>query len=90
MSNYKLTTWANGFGIWYCRADFDFGVGNTPDAERLKYKALDAAKRAIRRELKLREGDKLGRLRYEIADNKLDSLNRLWSITVKERTEKTK
>ena len=85
--SYDLTTWANGFGIWHCRADFHFGVGNTGEAEKLKYRALDSAKRAIRRELKLREGDKLGRLRYEIAENDIDSLNRLWSITVRERTE---
>lgn len=83
--SYTLTTWANGFGVWHCRADFNFGVGNTGDAEALKYKALAAAKRAIRRELKLREGDKLGRLGYEVADNDIDSLNRMWSITVAEK-----
>ena len=85
---YEVQTWANSFGIWHAKVNFSFGVGNTSEGEALKHRAVAIAKEAIRRELKLREGNKLGRLRYEIAENKIDSLNRLWSITVKERETK--
>lgn len=83
---FELTSWADGFGRWHCRADFDFpGVGNTPEAEALKYRALDACKRKIRKELQEREASKLGRVRYEVSSSKLDPLNRMHSITVSER-----
>jgi hypothetical protein len=86
VSNYTLTSWADGFGIWHCRVDFaPPGVGNTPEAERIKYNGLDSAKRRIRKEIVSRESKPIRRLQYEISDNKIDSLNRMWSITVKEK-----
>lgn len=86
MKNYELTSWANGFGIWHCRVDFaPPGMGNTYEAERIKYAGLDAAKRRIRKEITSREAGPIRRLRYEVVANKIDSLNRLWSITVAEK-----
>lgn len=87
MKNYELTYWADGFGVWHCRADFASpGVGNTPEAEAIKFSALAACKRKIRTELATREAPKtLGRLSYHVVANKLDSLNRMWSITVAEK-----
>jgi hypothetical protein len=85
---YKLNTFADGFGLWRCEVIFDFpGVGNTPYSEALKYRALDAAKRAIRKEIASRESQPVRRLSYEIVANKLDSLNRLHSLTVGERND---
>ena len=83
--SYTIESWANGFGVWHAKASFATGVGNTPEAERLKYNALAQCKRRIREELKARQGQPLARLRYEIADNYVDAQNRMWSITVKER-----
>jgi hypothetical protein len=82
--NYTLTTWADGFGVWHCRADFDSpGVGNSHEAEALKYKALDACKRKIRKQIANREAPRqVARLSYQVVANELDSLNRMWSITV--------
>jgi hypothetical protein len=82
---YTIDSWANGFGIWHARAVFGSGVGNTPEAERLKHNAVAQCKRRIREELKERNTQPLRRLRYEISDNYVDSMNRMWSITVKER-----
>ena len=84
---YQLTTWADGFGVWHCRADFDSpGVGNSPEGEAIKFRALAACKRKIRVELALREAPRtLTRLSYHVVANKLDSLNRMWSITVAEK-----
>jgi hypothetical protein len=83
--DYQLEAWADGFGDWYCKVTFDFpGLGNTPEAERRKYAGLRAAKRRIREELKARQALPLAPLSYVIHANKIDQLNRLHSLTVKE------
>ena len=83
---FNLETYANGFGVWHCKVFFDFpGVGNTPEAEAMKFRALDAAKKAIRAEIVVREAQSVKRLSYHIVANKLDSLNRLHSLTVAEK-----
>jgi hypothetical protein len=83
---YTVDTWANGYGVWHAQAIFGFGVGNTPEAERMKYNALATLKRTIRRELVERSGPGgVGRLSYEVSDNYVDAQNRLWSITVREK-----
>ena len=83
--DYVISTWADGYGVWYAKADFTSPMGNTGAAETIKWNALQACKRAIRRELKERQSQPLKRLAYEVHDNDIDSLNRMWSITVKER-----
>lgn len=81
---YTLTTWADSAGVWHCRAVFDFpGLGNTGPAEEIKHAALRACKRAIKRNAAKTVP---ARLSYEIAANKLDSLNRLHHFTVREKT----
>lgn len=84
---YSLTVYADGFNRWYCRADFNApGVGNTPQGEAIKYAAVKACKRKIRKEIVDRELPKrVGKLSYEVVANRLDSLNRMWSITVAEK-----
>ena len=83
---YTLNTFANGFGLWRCEILFDSpGVGNSPEAEALKYRALNAGKRAIRKEIVSREAKPVRRLSFEIVANRFDNLNRLWSLTVGER-----
>jgi hypothetical protein len=85
-NGYVVETWANGYGIWHARAVFGSGVGNSPEAERMKYRALDNLKRAIRREIVDREAPKqVRRLSYEVSDNYIDAQNRMWSITVREK-----
>ena len=86
--NYELTSWANGFGIWHCRADFTPpGLGNSPEAEGIKHLALAACKRRIRRELVDRESPgTIVRLSFQVFDIKIDSMNRMWSITVAEKS----
>ena len=83
--SYTIESWADGYGLWYARALFGSGVGNTPEAERLKHNAVAQCKRRIREELKERNTQPLRRLRYEISNNNIDSMNRMWSITVKEK-----
>ncbi len=87
MRHYEIFTWADGFGRWFAKVDFHHGVGNTAEAEALKYRALEAAKRSIRREIQERQKATVKRLTYDVVANKLDMMNRLWSITVAERTE---
>jgi hypothetical protein len=85
-TGYTLNTFANGFGLWRCEITFDYpGLGNTQEAEVVKYRALDSAKVAIRKEIVARESRPVRRLSYEIVANKLDSLNRLHSLTVGEK-----
>jgi len=84
-AHYAIDAWANGYGVWHARAVFGSGVGNTPEGERMKHNAVAQCKRRIREEIKARQGQPLGRLRYEIANNYIDPQNRMWSITVKEQ-----
>ena len=86
MKYYSVETWANGFGVWHAKASFYTGLGNTPEAERIKHNALANLKRTIRREIQERQGAKVGRLLYEVSANYIDAHNRLWTITVKEKS----
>jgi hypothetical protein len=85
---YAIDTWADGYGIWHAQAVFGSGVGNTPEAEQLKHKALANLKRAIRKEIMDREAPKqVRRLAYEVSANYIDAQNRMWSITVREKVD---
>jgi len=81
---YKITTWADGFGKWHGKATFSGPLGNSGEAERIKYAGVEAAKRAIRLEIVLRESMPVGRIKYEVKESDIDSLNRMWSITIME------
>ena len=83
--HYDISTYADGFGIWYARVDFLGPMGNSGEAERIVYSAMENAKRYIRNELKVRQNAPLRRTYYEVTANKIDSMNRLWSITLGEK-----
>jgi hypothetical protein len=85
MPDYKLSAYANGFGIWHCRITYPIALGNTGEAEAIITKSMRAAKRAIRREIVERmEPVKTRRLSYKVAANDTASDNRLRSLTIAE------
>jgi hypothetical protein len=79
---YVTRVWVEEDGATMAQVKFAFpGLGNTPEAESMKYRGLRSAKRALRRSID-------HNARYVIVANKIDSLNRLHELTVRaERTE---
>lgn len=86
----QTVVYADGFGRWYARVDLPEPVG--PDfmlrhQERLRAKA----RRAIRRQLSLRQEQPLPPIRVERVEDLLrrgtdpDHMNQWWSITYRER-----
>jgi hypothetical protein len=85
MKDYKLDTYANGFGIWHCHIVYPIALGNTGQAEAIIANSMRAAKRAIRAAIVERcETTRIRRLSYKIAANDLTSDNRLRSLTIAE------
>jgi len=85
MEDYKLNTYADGFGVWHCEITYPGGIGNTWEAEAIADKSMRAAKRAIRREIVERsEPVKVKRLSYKVAANDLAASNLLYSLTIAE------
>lgn len=84
MKQYKLTTYSGYAGEWYCAITYPRALGNTYEAEAIKYRSLDAARRAIRRAIVERNAQPAKRLRYKVFDNDLDSLNRLHGLVITE------
>jgi hypothetical protein len=85
MRDYKLNTYADGFGVWHCQITYPGGIGNTWEAEAIADKSMRAAKRAIRREIVERsEPVKVRRLSYKVAANDLAASNLLYSLTIAE------
>ena len=85
MEDYKLNTYADGFGVWHCQITYPGGIGNTWEAEAIADKSMRAAKRAIRREIVERsEPVKVKRLSYKVAANDLAASNLLYSLTIAE------
>jgi hypothetical protein len=85
VKDYKLNTYANGFGVWHCEITYPGGIGNTWEAEAIADKSMRAAKRAIRREIVERsEPVKVKRLSYKVAANDLAASNLLYSLTIAE------
>ena len=83
--DYKLNTYANGFGIWHADILFSSPIGNTGEAQRIISNALTNAKRAIRREIQERQADKVKRLAYEIVSSNQLSTNQLTAIRIREK-----
>lgn len=85
MKRNKVSTWADGFGIWHATVHLAIA---TP-SDTLRYDSVrSVARRAIRRELEWRaprEG--LGGYRVKIVLDKTDlrADNRLYSVTFKEK-----
>jgi GH24 family phage-related lysozyme (muramidase) len=85
MEDYKLNTYADGFGIWNCEITYPGGIGNTWEAEAIAGKSMRAAKRAIRAAIVERsEPVKVKRLSYKVAANDSCSVNHLHSLTIAE------
>jgi hypothetical protein len=85
MEDYKLNTYADGFGVWHCKITYPGGIGNTWKAEAIAAKSMRAAKRAIRRAIVERsEPVKVKRLNYKVAANDSCSVNHLHSLTIAE------
>lgn len=86
-SDERVITYANGYGIWHARIEFPApGYGPAyleASSDRIRAKA----RRAIRREVALREEvSRTWICRLEISDNDLDPQNVMRSITYRERT----
>lgn len=86
----QVVVYADGFGLWYARVDFTEPVGPVfllQHHERLRAKA----RRAIRRQLSLRQEQPLPPIRVERVEDLLrrgtdpDHMNQWWSITYRER-----
>ena len=85
MKDYKLSTYADGFGIWHCHIVYPIALGNTGEAEAIVSNSMRAAKRAIRAAMVERmEPVKTKRLSYKVAANDTASDNRLRSLTIAE------
>jgi len=85
MREYELTTSANGFGVWQCQITYPIGLGNGYEANVIIERSLKSAKRTIRRAIEERmQPKKVRRLRYQVKANDLDSMNRLWGLTIEE------
>jgi len=84
MADYKLNTYANGFGVWQCAITYPEAIGNSHQAQVILYRSLDAAKRSIRRAIVERQAQPVRRLRYSVLSNNLDAMNRLHGITITE------
>jgi hypothetical protein len=85
MRDYKLNTYADGFGIWHCQITYPIALGNSGEAEAIAANSMRAAKRAIRREIVERsEPVKVRRLSYKVAANDLAASNLLYSLTIAE------
>jgi hypothetical protein len=84
MQNYKLNTYANGLGVWQCAITYPEGLGNSGEAERIIYNSMSAARRSIRNAITARSAQPVRRLRYKVASNDLDSLNRIWGLIITE------
>ena len=79
----SVTTWANGFGVWHARLDL---APMSPDELLRNLVRIRArARKAIRREIAARQGNQTFRVRVYVADNRLDHLNVMRSITYAER-----
>lgn len=86
----RVVVYADGFGRWYARVDFTEPVGPhfmLHHQERLRAKA----RRAIRRQIVLRQSQPVPPVRLEVADDLFrhgtspDHMNQWWSITYREK-----
>jgi hypothetical protein len=84
--HYRITTYADNLdGCLYARVDFTGPMGDSGEAERIKYAAVENAKRYIRNELKARQSAPLARTYYEVTANEIDHMDHMWSITIGEK-----
>jgi hypothetical protein len=87
MKDYKLNTYADGFGIWHSEIIFTPPIGNTGEADRVGANAMRNAKRHIRQAITERmEPTKCKRLSYKVSANSFEpGIGRLASLTITEK-----
>lgn len=86
MKHYRINTYANGFGIWHSEIVFTEPMGNTGEARRIIYNAIENAKRRIRREIAERMAPKkTRRLSYHISENSELPTGQLTRLVVREK-----
>jgi hypothetical protein len=85
--DYKLNTYADGFGVWHSEITFSYpGMGNTWEAEIVISNAMKNAKREIRKAITERTSAKVRRLSYKVSDNTTQlGSGRLTSLTITEK-----
>lgn len=85
MSDYKLTTSANGYGVWQCEITYPYpGLGNSYEALKIIERSHISARRSIRRAIQERSATKVRRLRYRVKANDYDAMNRIHGLTIQE------
>jgi hypothetical protein len=82
MKNYKLNTYANGYGLWNCQITYPIALGNSGEAEAIIYNSIRSAKRSIRRAIVERNASPVRRLKYQVRSNDLDAMNRLHGLVI--------
>ena len=87
MKDYKLNTYADGFGVWHSEILFTPPIGNTGEAERVADNAMRSAKRHIRQAITERMNPtKCKRLSYKVSANRTEpGIGRLASLTITEK-----
>ena len=87
MKDYKLNTYADGYGIWHSQIFFTSPMGNNAEAERIISNAIANAKRNIRQAITERmEPIKTKRLSYKVSANTVEpGIGRLTSLTITEK-----
>ena len=84
--DYKLNTYANGFGIWHAEIIFTPPIGNTGEADRVADNAMRNAKRHIRQAIQERMSGKTRRLSYKVSSNSFEpGSGRLATLTITEK-----
>jgi hypothetical protein len=83
--DYRLNTYANGFGIWHSEITFLTPMGNTGQAERVIFNALANAKRKIRQAIQERQNDTVKRLSYFITENQELGTGQLVRLVIREK-----
>lgn len=81
-----VTTWADGLGVWHARIDFPLPGYGPAYLDRHIDRIRAKARRAIRREIEVRQGAHPAPVRISVAANCLDHMNVMRSITYRERT----
>lgn len=79
----KVTTWSDGFAVWYARVDLAIATpSDTLNIDNVRR----VARRAIRREVEARQIVGKGyRFKIEIDKTHLGADNRIYSVTFRER-----
>lgn len=84
MSDLTAHTWADGFGVWHARIGLP-GNGYTPQQlEANKERIRSKARRAIRREIGIRQAPQSFTVHLQVAGSDLGANNLTRSITYKE------